>query len=92
MKRLSFNHTTNVAKCTICALFYELVNCKSKVVNGFSAPFKLVTFKKHDKSCQHLKSIDAKNALSVPEFTPLAASMKKFDHKMFIVFSTFHTI
>jgi hypothetical protein len=82
VKWLSFNHSTGVARCETCALFSELADCNSKVVNGFSAPFKLETFKKHDKSFQHLKCTEANNALPAPESTPLAACMKKYDQKM----------
>jgi hypothetical protein len=82
MKWLSFNHSTDVARCEICALFSELEDCNSEVVNGFSAPLKLETFKKHDKSFQYLKCIEANNALSVPKSTPLTACTKNSDQKM----------
>jgi hypothetical protein len=45
MKRVSFNHSTGVARCANCALFSELAHCISKVVNGFGASFKPETFK-----------------------------------------------
>jgi hypothetical protein len=38
----------------------------SKVVNGFSGPFKLKLFKKHDKSSEHQKCVAAKKALTSP--------------------------
>jgi hypothetical protein len=81
MKWLSFNHSTGVARCENCALCSELADCNSKVANGFSAPFKLETFKKHE-SFQHLNCTEAKNVLSEPESTPVAACMQKFDQKM----------
>jgi hypothetical protein len=71
-----------VVRCEICALLSELADYTSKVVNGFSAPFKLEIFKKRDKSFQRLKCIEANNTLSASESTPLASCIKKFDHKM----------
>jgi hypothetical protein len=78
MKWVTFNHSTGVARCEICAPSSELADCNSKVVNGFRTSFKLETIEKHDKSFQHLKCIEANNVLS----TPLAACMKKSDQKM----------
>jgi hypothetical protein len=77
MKWVSFNHSTSVKRCEICALLSELADCNSKVVNAFSAPFKLETFEEHE-SFQHLKCIEANDALSAAESTPVAACMKKF--------------
>jgi hypothetical protein len=48
MKWLSFNHSTGVEGCEICAIFSELADCNSKAVDGFSAPFKLETLENHD--------------------------------------------
>jgi hypothetical protein len=79
MKWVSFHHSTGVATCEIFAVCSELTDCNSKVVNGFSAPFKLKNFKKHGKSFEHFKCIEANNALSAPEST---ACMKKFDQKI----------
>jgi hypothetical protein len=33
MKCVSFNHSTGAARCEICALFSELTDCNSKVLN-----------------------------------------------------------
>jgi hypothetical protein len=46
MKWVSFNHSKGVVRCANYALFSELADCNSKVVNGFSAPFRLESFKK----------------------------------------------
>jgi hypothetical protein len=43
MKWLSCNHSTGIARCEICVLHSELADYNFKVVNGFSAPFKLET-------------------------------------------------
>jgi hypothetical protein len=82
MKWVSFNHSTGVARCEICALFPELADCNFKVVNGFSTQFKLETFEKHE-SFQHLQCFEAMNALSAPESTLPAACMKKVDQKIY---------
>jgi hypothetical protein len=37
---------------------------------------------KNQESFQHLKCIEAKNTLSAPESTLLAAGIKKFDQKL----------
>jgi hypothetical protein len=53
-------------------------------MKDFACPFKLETFRKHDKSLQHQRCVKTNNALLAPEVTPLAVCLKKcvktFDH------------
>ncbi|XP_070587501.1 zinc finger protein 862-like [Erythrolamprus reginae] len=80
---LKFDHTTGIAICEICASFPGIADQASRIVKGFSGPFKLETFKKHAKSLQHLNCVEATHAALAPEATPLAACIRKMDEDMF---------
>lgn len=80
---LTFDKTTGVAQCKSCVLFPNSSDQSSKVVTGFTGPFKLETFKKHDKSLQHRNCVAACNTALFPETTPLAVCVKKMDSNMF---------
>ncbi|XP_040177111.1 zinc finger protein 862-like [Rana temporaria] len=80
---LKFDHSTGIAICEICSSFPGIVDHASKIVKGFSGPFKLETFKKHGQSLQHNKCIKAKHALLAAEATPLPACVKKMDQGVF---------
>lgn len=63
--------------------FPELADSNSKILQGYTGPFKLDSFRKHQKSYQHQKCLKAKDAQLAPEATPLAICIKKMDEKMF---------
>ncbi|XP_063287718.1 uncharacterized protein LOC134572592 [Pelobates fuscus] len=56
---LKYDATTGIAMCGVCAACPSIADHGSKVVKGFSGPFKLETFKKHAKSRLHEKCINA---------------------------------
>lgn len=58
MPWLDYNPQTNTAKCSTCVEFPNLSDPTSKIIKGFSGPFKLETFKKHEKSNQHMQCAD----------------------------------
>jgi hypothetical protein len=64
---LSFDQNTGVANCKVFASFPSISDQNSKTVKGFTGPFKLETFKKHDKSFQHQNCVRANNALLATE-------------------------
>jgi hypothetical protein len=69
---LSFDQNTGMSNCKVCASFPRIADQNSKIVKRFPGPFKLETFKKHDKSFQHQNCVRANNALLAPEATPMA--------------------
>jgi hypothetical protein len=81
---LSFDQNTGVENCKVCASFPRISDQNSKIAKGFPGPFKLETFKKHNKSFQHQNCVRANNALLAPEATPLAMCVKKMDEKNLI--------
>jgi hypothetical protein len=80
---LSFDQNTGVANSKVCVSFLRISDQNSKIVKRFPGPFKLETFKKHDKSFQHQNCVRANDALLAPEAMPLAMCMKKMDEKTF---------
>lgn len=82
MPWLCYDEATNVAKCTVCGDFPDLSDHTSKVVKGFSGPFKAETFKKHEKSSQHMRCVATMNAKLNPAATPLARAIIKADETM----------
>ena len=82
MPWLDYNPQTNTAKCSTCVEFPNLSDPTSKIIKGFSGPFKLETFKKHEKSNQHMRCADALRARRNPEAAPIVKSIMKADEVM----------
>jgi hypothetical protein len=59
MSWLLYDSETNIAKCNTCSLFPDLSDWSSKIVEGFTGPFKVRSFKKHETSNQHIKCDNA---------------------------------
>ncbi|XP_053544659.1 zinc finger protein 862 isoform X2 [Bombina bombina] len=54
LRWLKYDKTTGFVNCKVCVSFPNLADPNSKLVKGFTGPFKLETFKKHGKSRHHL--------------------------------------
>lgn len=74
---LWLRYDEGIAKCEVCNNFPNIADSSSKVVTGYSGPFKLETFKKHEKSYTHIKCEEANTTKKNPESSPLAKCVKK---------------
>lgn len=82
MKWIHYDSNTNVATCNTCRSFPEISDQSSSIVRGFSGPFKIESFKKHEKSNQHARCCSALEGKLNFKSTPMARCILKADEKM----------